>query len=233
MPTLNPANATARNIGPNDSTTPPAIGPASTPTPSPENDSGGGWFPVAKADLRTVAGIPGSRKHSALAVWVELLKFANWKKSLRFNLDQATIARYAVLGRRTVGYCLADLRDAGLLAFSAPRLKNGRQSATTIKIRPSVLPYGAKPSAENAHGSNPRKHWAETGSPHNTPENIDSAPCADDARLHLRSNKQQGATLPSCKKDADPAPAPDGAGRPASGKKPKRRDSWMPEGGLK
>jgi hypothetical protein len=202
-------------------------------TESKDIKNGGGWFPVSKADLRTVAGIPGSRKHSALAVWIELLKFANYKHSTRFTLNQGTLARYAVLGRRTVGYCLADLRDAGLLTFSAPRLKNGRQSATTIKIRPSVPPYGAKPSAENAHGSNPRKHWAETGSPHNTPENIDSAPCADDARLHLRSDKQQGATLPSCKKDADPAPAPDGAGRPASGKKPKRRDSWMPEGGLK
>ncbi len=41
MPTPNPANTTARNIGPNDSTTPPAIGPAPTPAPSPENDSGG------------------------------------------------------------------------------------------------------------------------------------------------------------------------------------------------
>ena len=202
-------------------------------TESKDIKNGGGWFPVSKADLRTVAGIPGSRKHSALAVWIELLKFANYKHSTRFTLNQGTLARYAVLGRRTVGYCLADLRDAGLLTFSAPRLNNGRQSATTIKIRPSVPPYGAKPSAENAHGSNPRKHWAETGSPHETPENIDSAPCADDARLHLRSDKQQGATLPSCKKDADPAPAPDGAGRPASGKKPKRRDSWMPEGGLK
>ena len=197
-----------------------------------EAKNGNGWFPVSKADLRTVAGIPGSRKHSALAVWLELLAFSNYKHSTRFTLNQGTLARYAVLGRRTVGYCLADLRDAGLLTFSAPRLKNGRQSATTIKIRPSVPPYGAKPSAENAHGSNPRKHWAETGSPHNTPENIDSAPCADDARLHLRSNKQQGATLPSCKKDADSAPAPDGAGRPPSGKKPKRRTSWMPEGGL-
>lgn len=197
-----------------------------------EAKKGNGWFPVSKADLRTVAGIPGSRKHSALAVWIELLKFANYKHSTRFTLNQGTLARYAVLGRRTVGYCLADLRDAGLLTFSAPRLNNGRQSATTIKIRPSVPPYGAKPSAENAHGSNPRKHWAETGSPHETPENIDSAPCADDARLHLRSNKQQGATLPSCKKDADPAHAPDGAGRPASGKKV-RRDSWMPEGGLR
>lgn len=196
-----------------------------------EAKKGNGWFPVSKADLRTVAGIPGSRKHSALAVWIELLKFANYKHSTRFTLNQGTLARYAVLGRRTVGYCLADLRDAGLLTFSAPRLNNGRQSATTIKIRPSVPPYGAKPSAENAHGSNPRKHWAETGSPHNTPENIDSAPCADDARLHLRSNKQQGATLPSCKKDADPAHAPDGAGRPASGKKV-RRNSWLPEGGL-
>lgn len=198
-----------------------------------EAKKGNGWFPVSKADLRTVAGIPGSRKHSALAVWIELLKFANYKHSTRFTLNQGTLARYAVLGRRTVGYCLADLRDAGLLTFSAPRLNNGRQSATTIKIRPSVPPYGAKPSAENAHGSNPRKHWAETGSPHNTPENIDSAPCADDARLHLRSNKQQGATLPSCKKDADPAPAPDGAGRPASKKKTQRRDSWLPEGGLR
>ena len=197
-----------------------------------EAKNGNGWFPVSKADLRTVAGIPGSRKHSALAVWIELLKFANYKHSTRFTLNQGTLARYAVLGRRTVGYCLADLRDAGLLTFSAPRLNNGRQSATTIKIRPSVPPYGAKPSAENAHGSNPRKHWAETGSPHNTPENIDSAPCADDARLHLRSNKQQGATLPSCKKDADSAHAPGGAGRrPAAGKKV-RRDSWMPEGGL-
>lgn len=196
-----------------------------------EAKKGNGWFPVSKADLRTVAGIPGSRKHSALAVWIELLKFANYKHSTRFTLNQGTLARYAVLGRRTVGYCLADLRDAGLLTFSAPRLNNGRQSATTIKIRPSVPPYGAKPSAENAHGSNPRKHWAETGSPHETPENIDSAPCADDARLHLRSNKQQGATLPSCKKDADPAHAPDGAGRPASGKKV-RRNSWLPEGGL-
>ena len=196
-----------------------------------EAKNGNGWFPVAKADLRTVAGIPGSRKHSALAVWIELLKFANYKHSTRFTLNQGTLARYAVLGRRTVGYCLADLREAGLLTFSAPRLNNGRQSATTIKIRPSVPPYGAKPSAENAHGSNPRKHWAETGSPHNTPENIDSAPCADDARLHLRSNKQQGATLPSCKKDADSAHAPDGAGRPPSGKKV-RRNSWLPEGGL-
>lgn len=197
-----------------------------------EAKKGNGWFPVSKADLRTVAGIPGSRKHSALAVWIELLKFANYKHSTRFTLNQGTLARYAVLGRRTVGYCLADLRDAGLLTFSAPRLNNGRQSATTIKIRPSVPPYGEKPSAENAHGSNPRKHWAETGSPHNTPENIDSAPCADDARLHLRSNKQQGATLPSCKKDADSAHAPDGAGRPPSGKKV-RRTSWMPEGGLR
>ena len=196
-----------------------------------EAKKGNGWFPVSKADLRTVAGIPGSRKHSALAVWIELLKFANYKHSTRFTLNQGTLARYAVLGRRTVGWCLADLREVGLLAFSAPRLKNGRQSATTITIRPSVLPYGAKPCAENTHGSSPRKHWAETGSPHNTPENIDSAPCADDARLHLRSNKQQGATLPSCKKDADPAPAPDGAGRPASGKKV-RRNSWLPEGGL-
>lgn len=201
-----------------------------------EAKNGNGWFPVSKADLRTVAGIPGSRKHSALAVWIELLKFANYKHSTRFTLNQGTLARYAVLGRRTVGYCLADLRDAGLLTFSAPRLKNGRQSATTIKIRPSVPPYGAKPSAENAHGSNPRKHWAETGPPHNTPENIDSAPCAkkDAHRLHSIKQGDNQRLSPIDKNDApDPAPAPDGAGRPASKKKTQRRDSWLPEGGLR
>lgn len=200
-------------------------------TESKNSKNGNGWFPVSKADLRTIAGIPGSRKHSALAVWVELLKFANYKHSTRFTLNQGTLARYAALSTRTVGWCLADLREAGLLTFSAPRLKNGRQSATAIKIRPSALPYGAKPSENISHGSNPCKHWAETGSLHETPENIDSAPCENDDSPHFRSNEQQGATLPSCKKDADPAPAPDGAGRPASGKKV-RRNSWLPEGGL-
>jgi len=196
------------------------------PAPKPTK-TGNGWFPISKTDLRTIYNrIPGHRAISALAVWVQLLQLANMSRSVKVAVFQQALAKYAHLSLRMVAYCIVDLRDAGLLDYTAPRLTNGRQGQTVFTIKPSIAPFGGKPDANSAHGFS-------GGAIEKNPVNIDSAPCAKKDAHRLHSIKQQGAKLPSCKKDADSAHAPDGAGRPASGKKPKRRDSWMPEGGLK
>lgn len=83
MPTPNPANATARNIGPNDAKTPPAIGPASTPTPSPENDSGG-EIPALNAHRNT-----SRRRRPPAMVRHTVRTSANGTRELRYGRELA------------------------------------------------------------------------------------------------------------------------------------------------
>lgn len=198
------------------------------PAPKPTK-TGNGWFPISKTDLRTIYNrIPGHRAISALAVWVQLLQLANMSRSVKVAVFQQALAKYAHLSLRMVAYCIVDLRDAGLLDYTAPRLTNGRQGQTVFTIKPSIAPFGGKPDANSAHGFS-------GGAIEKNPVNIDSAPCAkkDAHRLHSIKQGDNQRLSPIDKNDApDPAHAPDGAGRPASGKKPKRRTSWMPEGRL-
>lgn len=182
-----------------------------TDSPTLKPTSNGGWIAVSKIDLRTIASIPGPRKHSALAVWIALLGFSNFKRSVRFSLDHATLGKHADLGRRTVGFCLADLRKVKLLTYTAPRLENGRQSISTFTIRPTVKPFNLSPCAEDAHGK----------------------PCADDDTLQLRSNKPResledspngkekvaGTSYIGGLEPADAGPAPE--------KKPERKVGFM------
>jgi len=184
-------------------------------TESKDIKNAGGWFPVSKRDKRRIFSIPTPRALTCWAVWSELLDYANWKKLLRFKLSQVTLARRVGIGRRTVHHCLHDLKAAGLLTYTAPKTATVGNDSTKFALKPSVPPWFT--------GDHPP--WSPSDHPHGRSTSSVNRP--------LLNNGDNQRLSPVDKNDApDPAPAPDGAGRPASGKKV-RRNSWMPEGGLK
>ena len=177
-----------------------------------ESKNGGGWYPASKRDKRIIYAIPTPRALTCWAVWSELIDYANWKKLLRFKLSQVTLARRVGIGRRTVHHCLHDLKAAGLLTYTAPKTATIGNDSTKFALKPSVPPWFT--------GDHPP--WSPSDHPHGRSTSSVNRP--------LLNNGERSS--PVDKNDApDPAPAPDGAGRPASGKKV-RRTSWMPEGEL-
>ncbi|HRT05827.1 MAG TPA: hypothetical protein P5204_09015 [Kiritimatiellia bacterium] len=114
---------------------------------------GGGWFPVARADQRKILAMPSPHRHSALIVWIELIQYANYRRSTRFPLAQLTIQDRTKLGRRTVGYCISALQKIKLLSCTSPRGKDGKHQSSKFVLKPSASPFGGSPCADNAHGS--------------------------------------------------------------------------------
>jgi|GEM_PF-2500133 len=185
-------------------------------TESKDIKNAGGWFPVSKRDKRRIFSIPTPRALTCWAVWSELLDYANWKKLLRFKLSQVTLARRVGIGRRTVHHCLHDLKAAGLLTYTAPKTATVGNDSTKFALKPSVPPWFT--------GDHPP--WSPSDHPHGR--------STFDVKRPLLNNGDNQRLSPVDKNDApETAPPPDGGGGPASKKKTQRRDSWLPEGGLK
>ena len=178
------------------------------PVPAEAAGTNGGWFPASKRDKRRIFNIPSPRALTCWAVWSELLDYANWKKLLRFQLSQVTVARRVGIGRRTVHLCLGDLKAAGLLTYVAPKSATAGNDSTKFVLKPSVPP------------------WSPSDHPHGR--------STFDVKRPLLNNGDNQRLSPVDKNNApETAPPPHGGGGPASKKKTQRRDSWLPEGGLK
>ena len=142
----------------------------------------GSWFPVARGDFYRIIAAPHSCRHSAALVWSELLQFANFKRSLKFELSQIAIADRLHMGRRTVGDAVALLASLELLTWTSPKGKGGKNVSSKFHLKPSVSPVKAEGSCANsAH-----------------------EPCAKKSRHNLRTDKQGGLKDPPCKKKEIP-----------------------------
>jgi hypothetical protein len=96
--------------------------------------------------------ITAPRRWACLAVWVRLLDFANHRQELRFTLDQGFIGEGCGMSRKTVGLCVSELADIGLLKHKATPKRSGRFGPTVFTICPTVAPVKAPPWVESSHG---------------------------------------------------------------------------------
>jgi hypothetical protein len=104
--------------------------------------AGGAWIALAKSDWRRICdGVP-ERAGGLLLVWTELLILANEQGTLSPALTRARLAeRLPSRGKRYLAYCLADLRELGLLTYDAPlRGMNGRAGPTVYHLKPAADP---------------------------------------------------------------------------------------------
>lgn len=103
-----------------------------------------GWFSVSHDDLGTVlAASSGTSGLRNLAVWIHLLRSANRKQSLEFDVSCDVIgADLRGIDRRTVRAALEVLRDCGLLSMSDPEKSSstGYFLPTTVCICPTCSP---------------------------------------------------------------------------------------------
>jgi hypothetical protein len=125
-----------------------------------------GWFSVSHDDLDAVlAASAGSTALRNMAVWVHLLRIANRKQSLEFQISCEVVgADLRGVDRRIVRVALEVLRDCGLLTMSDAEkdTATGYFKPTTIRLVPTCNPVrhrvqkmytdNASPCTSNVHG---------------------------------------------------------------------------------
>jgi hypothetical protein len=125
-----------------------------------------GWFSVSHDDLDAVlAASAGSTALRNMAVWVHLLRIANRKQSLEFQISCEVVgADLRGVDRRIVRVALEVLRDCGLLTMSDAEkdTATGYFKPTTIRLVPTCSPVrhrvqkmntdNTKPCTSNVHG---------------------------------------------------------------------------------
>jgi hypothetical protein len=118
-----------------------------------------GWFSVSHDDLDAVlAASAGSTALRNMAVWVHLLRIANRKQSLEFQISCEVVgADLRGVDRRIVRVALEVLRDCGLLTMSdaEKNTATGYFKPTTIRLHPTCSPVRGRVKKTHTDNAEP------------------------------------------------------------------------------